>query len=338
MTKNIKHFTIPVFVPEEACPNRCVYCNQHSISGSIKAPSKDQVIQIIEEHLQTIPAENAIIELGFFGGNFTGIDIKEQEQYLQVGNEYIKQQRIRSIRLSTRPDYINKDILEFLKSYQVETIELGLQSMDDEILKTSGRGHTAEDTVKASEMINKKGFRLGLQMMIGLPGDTFQKSFRTAKRIVELGAMDTRIYPTLVIKGTELEKLYKQKRYKALTLEEAVSMTKDLYLFFEDQGINIIRVGLHPSKELTKATALVAGPYHPSFRELVLTEIWKDVLQASIDFQKAKRINIFVPKGQLNYAIGYDSINKKKLQKVFHKLTIKEDEILKGRQCYVDYY
>lgn len=338
MSKNTKHFTIPVFVPEVACPNRCIYCNQHSISGSIKAPSKDEVIEIVEGHLQTITKENAIIELGFFGGNFTGIPFKEQEQYLQIAHEYVKEKKIQSIRLSTRPDYINKDILELLETYQVETIELGLQSMDAGILKATGRGHTVEDTIAASKMISKKGFRLGLQMMIGLPGDTFQKSFRTAKNIVELGALDTRIYPTLVIKDTELEKLYKQKKCKPLTLEEAVSITKDLYLFFEDQGINIIRVGLHPSKELARGTALVAGPYHPSFRELVLTEIWKDVLHASIDFQKARRVNIFVPKGQLNYAIGYDSINKKNLQKVFHKLIIKEDEILRGRQCYVDYY
>lgn len=333
-----KHYTIPVFVPEVACPNRCVYCNQHAISGFLKAPSLNEVRKTIESHLQTIPKDNTFTEFGFFGGNFTGIPQALQIQYLETVNEYIKSGDIKAIRISTRPDYIDSSVLKMLKELNVLTIEVGLQSMSDEVLTASGRGHTAADTVKAAAMIKENGFRLGLQMMIGLPLDSFQRSFYTARKIAELQADDTRIYPTLVIKDTELEVLFKQKLYTPLSLNDAVDIVKEIYLFFEDHKINIIRVGLHPSDDLSYNAKLVAGPYHLSFRELVLSRIWYDVLSQSIDFKRARRIKIFVPIRQLNYAIGYNGVNKKFLLETFHKVSFAETPELILRQCHVDYY
>ena len=176
----MKHFTIPVFVPELACPNRCVFCNQHSISGCRQQPEPEEVREIVDKHLSTISSEDSHIEIGFFGGSFTGIELGLQEKYLSVAHAYLRAGKIRGIRLSTRPDYVNHEVLNLLKSYGVTTVELGAQSLDNEVLKLSGRGHTVADVEKASAMILSAGFKLGLQMMTGLPGDSPEKSIETA--------------------------------------------------------------------------------------------------------------------------------------------------------------
>lgn len=333
---NIKHFNIPVFIPELACPFQCVYCNQRKISGQYKTPSTDDVKVIIEEHLATIPSEGSRIELAFFGGNFTGIPEEEQISYLEVVQPYIEARRISGIRLSTRPDYINEDILLMLKKYHVQTIELGAQSLDDEVLQLSRRGHTREDVEKASAMINQYGFRLGLQMMIGLPGDTFERSFRTAKKIIDLGAMDTRIYPCLVIKGTKLEEWYKKGEYKPLKLETAVKWSGEIFKLFESANVNIIRLGLHPSEGLLSGEELIAGPFHQSFRELVLTQLWCQQLQPLIWIHKQAGIKIYVPPGQVNYAVGYQSKNKTFLSKHYQEIAFKTDVSLQGREFRVE--
>lgn len=338
MVKKQYHYTIPVFIPEVACPNRCIYCNQHSISGQLKAPAPHEVIEIVESHLKTIPKSDAFVEIGFFGGNFTGIPIQEQQMYLQMATPYMAKGKIQAIRLSTRPDYINDEVLLMLKQHHVQTIELGAQSMDDEVLKASGRGHNSGQIVLAATKIKQYGFRLGLQMMIGLPFDSFEKSFSTAHKFVQLGALDVRIYPTVVIKGTELETLYEKGIYSPLSLSEAVNWSKDIFILFEDHKINIIRTGLHPSEALVKGDAIVAGPFHPSFKELVLTKIWNDILNDAIDMKRGKRIRIYIAKGQLNYAVGYNSENKNKLAAHFTKLQFIESPDVKGRKCHVDYY
>ena len=228
-----QHFNIPVFIPELACPFQCIYCNQQKISGRLKIPSPKEIDRIIIDHLNTISKNKSEIELAFFGGNFTGIPVNEQEEYLKLVQPYINSGQISGIRLSTRPDYINNKVLELLKKYNVKTIELGAQSLDDDVLKLSKRGHTAKDTERASEIILKAGFSLGLQMMIGLPGDTLGKSIFTAKKIIELGADNTRIYPALVIKDTKMEKMYAEGKYHPLSLEDAVRWSKELLLIFE---------------------------------------------------------------------------------------------------------
>jgi len=334
----LKHFTIPVFIPMQACPFRCIFCDQEKISGHVKIPAFEEVNQIIEKHLATIPTENSIIELGFFGGTFTGLPFHQQETYLNAAKPYIETGKISGIRLSTRPDFIDKEILGFLKKHHVKTIELGAQSMNDEVLKKSGRGHLVADTINAAELIIKNGFRLGLQMMIGLPGDTLEHSLFTAGKFVELQAKDVRIYPLVVIKGTALEKLYRTGKYIPLSLDEAVKNTSEVYKIFESAGVNIIRTGLHPSEGLLSGDDLVAGPFHVSFKELVLTQLWREILSKIQKPENSSQISISVPAKELNYAIGYQASNKNLLLEKFQKVNFKIDETLKNREYHVNFY
>jgi len=327
-----RHYNIPVFIPELACPFQCIYCNQQKISGRLKIPLPEEIDKIIIDHLNTIPQNKPEIELAFFGGNFTGIPVNQQEEYLKLVQPYINSGQISGIRLSTRPDYINDKVLELLKKYNVKTIELGAQSLDDEVLKLSKRGHTAIDTERTSEIILKAGFSLGLQMMIGLPGDTLEKSIFTTKKIIELGADNTRIYPALVIRDTKIEKMYADGKYQPLPIEDAVSWSKEILLIFEEADVKVIKLGLHPSEGLLSGEELIAGPFHPSFRELVLTEIWNDLLKPLLDSNNSGSIEIGVSLRQYNYAVGYGSRNKKMLLKKFKKVRFIAKDDLKGRE------
>jgi hypothetical protein len=322
-----------------------VFCNQHSISGCQRQPEPDEVREIILEHLKTIPEKDTHIEIGFFGGSFTGIETELQEKYLAVANEFLYRRclgeaetigtevekigdsaettrirnRIHGIRLSTRPDYIDEEVLKRLKYYGVTTIELGAQSLDEEVLRLSGRGHTVAEVEKASALILSSGFELGLQMMTGLPGDTSEKSMHTAKRIVELGAYCTRIYPTLVIRGTELAERWKKGEYQPQSLEEAVEVSAVLLEIFRDGGVEVIRVGLHPSEGILDGSELMAGPFHPAFRELVESLLWKMKLSPLMSqHPKGSNIQIPVPDNELRYAIGHDSSNRKMLESHFN--------------------
>jgi len=326
----VRHFTIPVFIPEEACPNRCVFCNQHRIAGAECAPSVEEVIAKVVEHLLTIPDGNDV-EIGFFGGNFTGIPVEEQKAYLASVQPYIESGRVTGIRISTRPDYISRDILLMLKQYHVTTIELGAQSLDEEVLKLAGRGHTAAQVHEASRMIIEHGFNLGLQMMIGLPGDTAEKSIYTAKEIIKIGAECTRIYPTLVIKDTDLEQLYLEGKYQPLSQAEAISRVADIVPLFIAANVKILRIGLHPSEGLLDNTSLVAGPFHVAFGELVFSEIWRRLL-CNMAFENGKRnlLTLTVPVGMSNAAIGHKALNKAMLLESFRKVTFEESNDLKG--------
>lgn len=325
-----RHFTIPVFIPEEACPNRCIFCNQHRIAGAECAPSVDEVIAKIDQHLLTIPAGNDV-EIGFFGGNFTGIPVDDQKAYLASVQPYIESGHVTGIRISTRPDYISKEILLMLKQFHVSTIELGSQSLDEEVLKLAGRGHSAAQVHEASQMIIENGFSLGLQMMIGLPGDTAEKSLYTAKEIIRLGAECTRIYPTLVIKDTELEQLYLEGIYQPLSREEAISRVADIVPLFIEAGVKILRIGLHPSEGLLDNTSLVAGPFYVAFGEMVFSEIWQRIISNMI-FENGKRnlLTLTVPVGMRNAAIGHKALNKAKLLENFRKVVFDESPELKG--------
>lgn len=316
----MKHYNIPIFIPELACPNRCIYCNQRHISGQLQAVKPEEIKQIIEQHLATFirPSE---VELAFFGGSFTGIDEKDMLTYLQIVQPYIEQGEIKSIRISTRPDYINEKILDILQQYNVKDIELGAQSLNEEVLAFAKRGHTVRDVENASQLIKSYGFSLGLQMMIGLPLDTVEKSKETAKKILKLGAESTRIYPTLVINNTDLADLYRQNKYKALSLDEAVDWTAEIYKIFSQSSIKILRIGLHPSEALINGTELLAGPFHVSFKELVLTKIWQEKFEKLPINTKT----ILVNPREINYAIGYNSKNKQLLQKKFPYLKFISD-------------
>src|SRR5690606_37776040 len=206
------HVNIPIFLPEIACKNQCVFCNQQKITGTKHIPSAQEINSKIALHLSTI-APDTTIQIAFFGGSFTGLPLQLQEQYLGIAYSYIAQGLVSGIRISTRPDYITETNLQLLKRYGVQESELGAQSLDDDVLRLSKRGHSSDTIRNAARMIHEHGFSLGLQMMIGLPGDTYSKAMNTAESIIDCKAESTRIYPCLVIANTELARLYASKQY-----------------------------------------------------------------------------------------------------------------------------
>ena len=310
-----KHRVIPIFIPQKACPFRCAYCNQFAIAGQDHILSPEEVDGIIQQHLATIP-EGSHIRIAFFGGSFTGMSIEEQNQYMDIAFPYVKNGTVDGIQLSTRPDYITPEILENLLRYGVSLIELGAQSLDDEVLQAAYRGHTVQQVQEASAMIRQHGFELGLQMMIGLPGDTKEKSLHTAQLIADFGATCTRIYPTLVVPHTRLATDYAEGRYQPLALEEAVDWCKDLYLFFQEKDITVLRMGLHPSEGLLSGSGYLAGPFHVSFKELVMSAIWHDRILELLQGNPQAEAIIKVPAGEINYAVGYGGCNRQKFPNV----------------------
>jgi len=332
-----KHFTIPVFIPGAACPFQCIFCDQKKISGASGLLSQDEVNETIRMHLKTIPLENSTVEVGFFGGTFTGLRPEQQQRFFDVVQPYIRNGRIKSIRVSTRPDFITSEILVLLKKNFVGIIELGAQSMDDEVLLLSSRGHDSGDTERASGLIIEAGFSLGLQMMVGLPGDTAEKAVETARGIVALNATETRIYPVLVISGTKLEEMYLSGQYHPLELDEAVRQTKDVVKVFESSSVKILRIGLHPSEELVNRTALVAGPFHPSFRELVMTELWNDRFRSGSFPDLTDAINIRVNPADYNNAIGYSGKNRKFFETRYRQVKFISDPEIPQKSYDVDY-
>ena len=330
-----KQYIIPIFVPHLGCPNDCIFCNQKSISGQTKQVTKDDVKKIIEEHLKYIK-ENSKVEIAFFGGSFTGIDEEKQEELLETAYEYIKNKKAESIRISTRPDYIDKKILKRLKKYKVKTIELGVQSANDYILKKAGRGHTFEDVVKASKLIRRYGFDLGHQMMVGLPESTTLDEINTAKKLIKLKPKMVRIYPVLVIKNTKLEKDYNNKSYKPLTVVQAVETCKELVKLFTKKHIDVIRIGLQPTDTIAnpdnEQSEVVAGPFHPAFRQLVESSLWYDSIVDKIKQlnTKVKEVEATVNPIDVNNVIGHKRENIEKLKEIYDvDLIVKADEKIK---------
>ena len=289
----IKQYVIPIFVPHLGCPNDCVFCNQTKISGQKTNVTKDDVKKTIEYYLDHFKEPDCNIEVAFFGGSFTGIEEDVQNELLEAAYEFIKMGKVHSIRISTRPDYIDKQTLKRLKKYKVKTIELGVQSANDYILKKAGRGHTFEDVKKASKLIRWNGFKLGHQMMVGLPESTKIDEINTAKSLIKLKPKMIRIYPVLVIKGTKLAEDYENGTYKPLTLVQAVEVCKELVRMFDKKNIDVIRVGLQNTDEISNPelenSEVLAGPYHPAFRQLVESSMWYDAI-----VEKIKKLNIKV--------------------------------------------
>lgn len=298
----MKTYNIPIFVPHRGCPFDCVFCNQKRITGVGTDVTADDVVKIIEEYLETLPESGASIEAAFFGGSFTGIPIEEQSILMDAVQPYIKSGRIHGIRLSTRPDYIDREILDNLYSHGVTTIELGVQSMDDSVLKAANRGHNAQQVRDAVNLIRKYPFVLGLQMMTGLPGDTPEKSIYTAQEIIKLNPDIVRIYPTLTIKDTFMEKMYNENKYKPQTLDEAVELAKTIMLMFEENGITVIRIGLQSTDEICENGSVVAGPVHSSFGELVESAVYLDIMRREVpDNVKA---TVYVNPREISKAVG----------------------------------
>ena len=331
-----KQYIIPIFVPHLGCPNDCVFCNQKSISGQKKNMTKEEAKEIIDNYLENIKNENAQIEIAFFGGSFTAIDVNKQEELLELAYEYVKNEKVESIRISTRPDSIDKETLKRLKKYKVKTIELGVQSANNYILKRSNRGHTFEDVKKASKLIRRYGFELGHQMMVGLPESTRIDEINTAKALIKLKPKMVRIYPVLVVKNTKLEEEYKEAKYEPLPLVQAVETCKQLVAMFVKKKIDVIRVGLQNTDEITdpeqKTSEVIAGPYHPAFRQLVESALWYDAIVAKIKKLnvKVKEVEVTVNPVDSNSVIGHKKENILKLKYTYDvDLVLKQDENIK---------
>lgn len=331
-----KQYIIPIFVPHLGCPNDCIFCNQKSISGQKKKMTKEEAKKIIDNYLKNIKKDEAQIEIAFYGGSFTAIETSLQEELLETAYEYIKEGKVESIRISTRPDCIDKEILKRLKKYKVKTIELGVQSANDYILKRSNRGHNFEDVKKASKLIRWYGFKLGHQMMVGLPESTRIDEINTAKFLIKLKPKMIRIYPVLVVKNTKLEKEYQEGKYEPLPLVQAVEVCKELVRMFADKNIEIIRVGLQNTEEIAdpqnKESEVVAGPYHPAFRQLVESALWYDAIVGKIKKLnvKVKEVKVTVNPIDANNVIGHKKENVLKLKDTYDvDLILKQDKEVK---------
>lgn len=287
MSKN--YYIIPVFVPQVGCPHHCVFCNQEEITGQDKVVHPSDVKNIIDSYSKTIDKSNSYVEISFYGGSFTGTSISYQSELLKVAYDAYMNNTVDAIRLSTRPDhdYINREILDNLKKYHVKTIELGVQSMDDSVLKESERGHSDTDVINASKLIKEYGFTLGLQMMVGLPGDNESKDLYTCNEIIKLKPDFVRIYPALVLKNTAMERMYNEGTYHPLTVDEAVNICAKLYLKFYGADIPIIRIGLQPTKDINVGGDIISGPFHPAIRELVESKVLNEMLDYIISSKYA---------------------------------------------------
>lgn len=261
-----RRLIIPIFIPFGGCPHQCVFCDQKGITGTSALPGIEEVKGTIAAYLSTWKGKG-VKEAAFYGGSFTGLPLDAQKSYLEAAGEFVKSGRLDSLRLSTRPDYIDRNIVEFIKSHYVATVELGVQSMADEVLRLSGRGHTARQTQEAVCLLRAAGMSVGLQFMPGLPGDTRETVMHTVTEIIGLGPDFVRIYPSVVLKDTPLHRMYLAGAYRPWELDEMVSVCAEAKRLLDGAGIPVIRMGLQATDDL--ARALVAGPFHPSFRQLV---------------------------------------------------------------------
>lgn len=323
MTVARRHI-LPFFIPHLGCPNQCIFCDQRTIAGAERPPTPDDVWARLAE----LPAEaEQAPELAFYGGSFTALAADVQEAYLRPAAQAIREGRICGIRLSTRPDAIDADVLALLQHYGVGTVELGVQSMTDEVLRLARRGHSSEDAVRALRLLQQAGLTAGVQLMPGLPGETHHSALAGARRILSLRPDMLRIYPTVVIEGTECAELYRQGVYRPLTLDEAAAVTLDIRIMAEALGVQVIRMGLQPSDGL--AGRVVAGPYHPAFGSLVNNLWWRGKLLYMLD-KYDNVVKIFVNRRDLPSVVGQNRQNLPYYQAKVPRLQIKTRELPVG--------
>jgi len=283
-SRQLKPFIIPVFLPHAACPHQCAFCNQSIITRQKPTPLSLKTTEAnIRNFLQFKDQRRGKVQIAFFGGNFLGIEDKKMTSLLQMATRFVHRGEVDSLRFSTRPDTVRPESLEKIRPFPVGTIEIGVQSMDDAVLAASHRGHTAAETLTAVKYLKNENYEIGLQMMVGLPGDTCEKTMATARQMIRLSPDFVRIYPTVVLKGSPLAKWYQQGRYAPLPLDRCVTLVKKLYLLFLSHHINVIRMGLPSSEAFQGGSLILAGPYHPAFGHLVFAEILLDQAIAEIE-------------------------------------------------------
>ncbi len=313
-----KHANIPIFIPHEGCPNACVFCNQHTITSSSDGADRD-IRSEIDAALATFSGRPEDVQIAFFGGSFTGIDRDVMTRLLDDAYGYVRDGKVDSIRLSTRPDYISDDILDILKNHGVKSIELGIQSMSDKVLTASGRGHTARCTKEACKRIVQYGFELVGQMMLGLPESSLEDELDTARGICDMGACGTRIYPTVVFENTALCQKAKDGAYTPLTVEEAVRRGAAVYGEFVKRGVSVLRIGLQDTDAL-HGSAVYAGANHSALGECIVSAFYCQALLAALQehpvLLRAHMLTILCAPGEESKVAGQKKSNKERLTAV----------------------
>jgi len=317
-----KQAIIPLFIPHMGCPHDCVFCNQKTITASNMQMDADAIRDIMEARLSDLELQGlSHIEAAFYGGSFTGLPLDAQRKLLEAIMPYKASGRIQKIRLSTRPDYIDSEILDLLASCSVDIIELGVQSFHDEVLSLSARGHTSQQTVDACHMVRNYGFSLGIQLMVGLPGDTKEQAVQSAIKAVEMKPDFVRIYPTMVLSGSKLADLLKSGAYAPLSTNEAVSITKEMVRIFDREHIKVIRIGLKSTDNISNAADL-AGSYHPAFRQLVEGALAFDDISVQLDDLRISTGDVLLSANPSSFSnlIGHKGVNKKHFAKQYPKI------------------
>ena len=320
-----KNRIIPLFIPNRGCSYKCIFCDQNKITGIINTAQNDMdLIPGMQKKIESYMTDSQNYdEIALYGGSFTAISEGLQLEILRMAGEYVANGRVKSIRISTRPDCVNKDILRFLQNNNVSTVEIAAQAMDDEVLRLCGRGHTVSDVRESAKLIKAAGMLLGIQMMIGLPGDSDgTKSLVTADEIIKINPDYVRIYPLLVFRGTLLEKMYNEHSYTPLNLEKAITICSRILIRFYLKKINVIRVGLDPAFT-EDSSSFVAGPWHPAFREAVETEIYWYLFMKV--YKLGVNLNTVIAYNPLHAGkvIGVNSINKKRIKSLYQGVDIK---------------
>jgi histone acetyltransferase (RNA polymerase elongator complex component) len=313
-------FIIPVFIPNMGCPHRCVFCDQTSITGHKGGSvSPAQVGEQISEFLNFKAKHRGPVEVAFYGGNFLGLPTAYRQTLLDVAQGFVENGKASGIRFSTRPDTVTKDTLESLAPYRVRVVEVGAQSMNDAVLSLSQRGHSADDTRNAVERLKTHGLATGVQIMPGLPGDTMDSMLETGRSVAALKPDSVRIYPTVVVKNTVLERWFRSGQFDPLSLTEAVEITKKLYLLFQAQGISVIRMGLQTTGSLQEPGAVVAGPFHPAFGHLVHSSVFLDLAVTALEGQEtgSMRISLRVHPHDVPKLKGFRNENIRQLIRQF---------------------
>lgn len=327
---SIAHSNISVFVPHIGCPNMCSFCNQRYITGVHKAPSTNDVVDAVNIAAKSKNYEPTSTEIAFFGGSFTAINRNYMLELLKTAYEFVKNGVVSGIRISTRPDAIDDEILTLLKRYGVTSIELGAQSLNDKVLQSNNRGHTAQDVINASKLIKQYGFSLGLQMMTGLYNDSDEFAIYTAKKIIELNPDTVRVYPTIVLKNTDLAALYSDNNYKPQTLEDAADLCSELLLMFDKANIKVIRLGLHSIEE----NSYVAGPWHPAFSEICYSKIF--LKNAESLLTEKGSYTLYVNPSSVSKMIGQRKENINTLKNLGFDCVVKTDVSLGGYDIKVE--
>ncbi|MBE6599397.1 MAG: radical SAM protein [Ruminococcaceae bacterium] len=324
-----RHINIPVFIPHLGCPNTCVFCNQHAISGA-SSFRREGIVSEIDTVLSSVDSDKVTAEIAFFGGSFTGIDRDTMLFCLDTAEEYVKRGQVSGIRMSTRPDYINDEILDVLQKYTISEVELGIQSFSDAVLGRCRRGHTAKTAETACRLLRERGIPFVGQMMVGLPGADVTTETECAERISSLGASGCRIYPTVVFKGTALHAMTVRGEYVPLNLAEAVERSAAVLEVFLSHGVRCLRVGLCESENL-HSKEYYAGPNHPAMGELVGAELYYRRMCAALDRVTADIRGctpvFYVPTGDISMAVGQKRVNK---QKIIEKYGVKSPRFIEN--------